>query len=238
MVPALSVAIMFALRATFDLAPGVVAGIFAGSNTATPGLGAAQTAYASAGDMLRGEPVSVVLANMSTAFAFAYCISTVLFVVVVKLPDMLGRDTPEAASQLEAQLRGDSSAPLPGSAEEFIRSGPARVGVRSFTLENPDAVGQAPRRTTPHVSAGRDRADPAGATSCSNRSTTWCCRPTTRWHFTAPCRGSCARAPASVRKSRPRCRRSWVSRRSISSCTAAAWRASPSSNSRAGSDTD
>src|SRR5262249_43828889 len=115
-VPALSVAIMFALRATFDLAPGMSAGIFAGSNTATPGLGAAQTAYASAtGGMLHGQPLSDVLANMSTAFAFAYCISTVLFVVMIKLPDMLGRNTPAAARALEAQLRGDSLAPLPGS---------------------------------------------------------------------------------------------------------------------------
>ena len=159
LVPALSVAIMFGLRATFDLAPGVVAGIFAGSNTATPGLGAAQTAYASAaGGMLRGVPVSEVLSNMSTAFAFAYCISTVLFVVVIKLPDMLGRDTPESARELEAQLRGDHSAPLPGSAEEFIRSGPTQVGVRSYTIENPDAVGRRLdelRRTYPLVAVER-----------------------------------------------------------------------------------
>jgi putative transport protein len=158
-VPALSVAIMFALRAMFNLAPGMIAGIFAGSNTATPGLGAAQTAYASvAGGMLRGEPVSEVVANMSTAFAFAYCISTVLFVVVTKLPDMLGRDTPAAARALEAQLRGDSSAPLPGSAEEFIRSGPAQVGVRSYTIENPDAIGRRLddlRRTYPLIAVER-----------------------------------------------------------------------------------
>ncbi len=159
LVPALSVAIMFALRAVFDLAPGMVAGIFAGSNTATPGLGAAQTAYASAaGGVLHGEPVSDVLANMSTAFAFAYCISTVLFVVVVKLPDMLGRNTPAAARALEAQLRGDSSEPLPGSAEEFIRSGPAHIGVRSYAIENPDAVGRRLgdlRRTYPLVAIER-----------------------------------------------------------------------------------
>src|SRR4029077_2116995 len=102
-----------------------------------------QTAYASAaGGMIHGVPVSEVVANMSTAFAFAYCMSTVLLVVAVKLPDMLGRNTPAAARAFEAQLRGDQSAPLPGSAEEFIRSGPAQIGVRSYAIENPDTVGR------------------------------------------------------------------------------------------------
>lgn len=159
MLSTLSVVLMFVLRAVFDLAPGMAAGIFAGSNTATPGLGAAQTAYASATEgMLRGQPVSEVLANMSTAFAFAYCISTVLFVIMLKLPDMLGRNTPAAARAFEEQLRGDVSAPLPGSANEFIRSGPEQTGVRSYAIENPDAIGRRLgelRRTYPLIAIER-----------------------------------------------------------------------------------
>ena len=45
-IPVLSLALMFGLRAMFDMPAGLGAGIFAGANTATPGLGAAQAALA------------------------------------------------------------------------------------------------------------------------------------------------------------------------------------------------
>jgi putative transport protein len=159
LVPMLSVAAMLALRALFHLAPGMTAGIFAGSNTATPGLGAAQTAISSgAARIPAGTSNAEVLANMSTAFAFAYCVSMLLFIVLLKLPDLLGRDTARAARELEAQLRGEDSPPLPGSADEFLGRGPAPAGVRTYAVELPDTIGMRLdelRRSYPWISVER-----------------------------------------------------------------------------------
>ena len=47
LIPVLAVGLIFVVRAIFDPAPGILPGIFAGSNTATPGLGSAQAAYTS-----------------------------------------------------------------------------------------------------------------------------------------------------------------------------------------------
>jgi putative transport protein len=159
LIPLLSVAAMFAMRAMFDLAPGMTPGIFAGANTATPGLGAAQAAYASGAARLpEGVNNADVLANMSTTFAFAYCISMALFVLAMKVPDMLGRKTAQAALDLEAQLRGDRNAPLPGSADEFLGKGPALSAVRTYIVESPDAIGRRLgelRRTYPFIAIER-----------------------------------------------------------------------------------
>ena len=100
---------------------------------------------------------AATLANLSTSFAFAYCLSTVLFVLFSKLPDLLGRDTARAAREFEAHLRTSSSAPLPGTADEFM-GGPLPVARRSYQLEKPEPVGHRLgelRRTYPMVAIER-----------------------------------------------------------------------------------
>jgi putative transport protein len=75
----------------------------------------------------------------------------------MKVPDMLGRSSRRAAEELEAQIRSSSTAPLPGTADEFL-GGPLPVAVRSFQLERPDAVGHRLgelRRTYPLVAIER-----------------------------------------------------------------------------------
>jgi putative transport protein len=150
-IPALSAGLLLAMRALIHLEPGMLPGILAGSTTATPGLGAAQAAYSVSG----GHEAAV--ANLSTAFALSYCVSMTLFIVMMKLPDLLGRDTARAARELEAQIRGGLSSPLPGSADEFL-SGPIPVRLRSYQIERPDAVGHRLgelRRTYPFVAIER-----------------------------------------------------------------------------------
>ena len=94
------------------------------------------------------------IGNLSTAFAFSYCLSLILFVLLMKLPDLLGRNTPRAAQALEAQIRGTLSDPLPGTGYEFLgRSLP--VAVRSYLMEDQQLVGHRIgelRRTYPLVS--------------------------------------------------------------------------------------
>jgi putative transport protein len=133
-IPAASIGLMLAMRAFVKLEPGLLPGILAGSNTATPGLGAAQSAYVAAGG--KAEAIG----NLSTAFAFSYCLSMVLFVVFMKLPDVFGRDTARAARDLEDKIRSPLSSPLPGSGDEFL-GGPLPVSLRSYQLETLAPVG-------------------------------------------------------------------------------------------------
>jgi putative transport protein len=140
-IPIVSLGLIFAFRELFTLSPGLVPGIFAGANTATPGLGAASAALSAHGATLAdGYASDAAIANMSTAFAFSYCISVVLFTVFAKLPDMLGRNTAEAARELEDAMTGPNAAPLPGSADEFL-VGRIPVSVRAYTVERPEAIG-------------------------------------------------------------------------------------------------
>jgi putative transport protein len=138
-IPVLSLGLMFLVRALFDLGPGMTPGIFAGGNTATPGLGAAQAAYSGGAMALpKGVALPEVLGNLSAAFAFSYCIGMTTFILLMKLPDLLGRDVVGQAAQFEAALK--SGAPLPGSAEEFF-GGPLPVAIRSYRVDKPGAVG-------------------------------------------------------------------------------------------------
>jgi putative transport protein len=154
-IPFVSIGLLLALRAVMHLGPGLAPGILAGSNTATPGLGAAQAAYLAR--LPHGAAADEAIGNLSTAFAFTYCISMTLFVLLMKLPDLLGRDTPKAAAALEAQMRGALSAPMPGAGDEFL-VGPLPVALRSYKIEEPMFVGKRLadlRRTYPLVAVER-----------------------------------------------------------------------------------
>ena len=144
--PALAVGLMFLIRALFELGPGFVPGILAGANTATPGLGAADAALVSNAARLGESTLATARANMSTAFAFSYCISVVLFSVAMRLPDMFGAKTQASAKAFEAAIRGASDAPLPGAAEEFFSTTlpvTLPVGLRTYQLEQRELIGRA-----------------------------------------------------------------------------------------------
>jgi putative transport protein len=152
-IPLLSGGLLLAMRAfgLLHLEPGLLPGILAGATTATPGLGAAQAAYSA------GAGHEAAVANLSTAFAFSYCISVVLFIVIMKVPDLLGRNTARAAQELETQIRSGLSSPLPGSADEFL-AGPIPRRLRAYQLERPEGVGHRLgelRRTYPLVAIER-----------------------------------------------------------------------------------
>lgn len=159
LVPALSLAMIFVVKAMFHPGPGILPGIFAGANTATPGLGAAQTAYTSgAGHLPDGVQASEAISNLSTAFAFSYCISMVLFILAMKLPDMLGLNTAAAAREYEASIKGGSE-PLPGTSGEFFGAvGLPPVTVRTYQVEAAPLLGRPLgelRRQYPMVSVER-----------------------------------------------------------------------------------
>jgi putative transport protein len=152
-VPLASAGLMLALRAVVHLAPGLLPGILAGSTTATPGLGSAEAAYGA----VSGPGRSDAMGNLSTAFAFSYCISMICFIVAMKLPDLLGRRTADAARTFEAKIRAGMSSPLPGTAEEFL-GGPLPVSRRSYRIESSRAIGHRLgelRRTHPLVAIER-----------------------------------------------------------------------------------
>jgi putative transport protein len=150
-IPLASIGLMLGLRAVMNLPPGMLPGLLAGSTTATPGLGAAKSVYEAAGGKADAT------ATLSTAFAFSYCISMILFIVVMKVPDLLGRKTAQAAAALEAQIRSGLSSPLPGTADEFL-GGVLPVSRRAYQLEGPRLVGHQLgelRKTYPMVAIER-----------------------------------------------------------------------------------
>ena len=143
-IPLLSLGLIFLIKVVYHPAPGIIPGIFAGANTATPGLGAAQAAYhGGAAKLPPGASVADAVANLSTAFAFAYCISMVLFIMVTKLPDLFGANTKAAAKSFEAAINRGGHAELPGSAQEFFSTSVAipTVGLRTYEIDLPDVVG-------------------------------------------------------------------------------------------------
>jgi putative transport protein len=158
LVPLLSLAMIFLVRAIFHPAPGILPGIFAGANTATPGLGSAQTAFTSgAGHLPAGFEASEAISNLSTAFAFAYCISMVLFIVLMKVPDMFGLNSARAAHEYEASITSGSAA-LPGTGGEFFGSELPPVTVRTYQVEAAQLLGRPLgelRRQYPLVSVER-----------------------------------------------------------------------------------
>lgn len=144
-IPICSLGMIFIVRALFRPGAGLVPGIFAGANTATPGLGAAQAAYASgAAHLPAGATSTEAVTNMSTAFAFSYCISMILFIVLMKVPDILGANTPKAAKEFEAAVSGADDTPLPGSAQEFFSTTlplTLPVALRTYEIDKPAIVG-------------------------------------------------------------------------------------------------
>ena len=137
LVPLLAAGLLLAMNALIDLPPGIAVGIFAGANTATPGLGAAQAAYASGAVANASEATT----NMATAFAFSYCISVVLFVLVLKsLPRLFKRDAVAEGQAFERELAPDGT-PLPGTPNAFL-PGTLPLTRRTYRIERMETSGR------------------------------------------------------------------------------------------------
>lgn len=143
LIPLLSVLMTLAAKYVFALAPGMLPGLLAGSTTATPGLGSAQAAIASgAAPLPEGVTQAQAVGNLTTAYALTYCLSIVLFTVVMKvMPRMFGRDVVADAKAMELALQGEQQAPLPGTADQFIR-GYVPVDLRAYRVEHPELLGR------------------------------------------------------------------------------------------------
>jgi putative transport protein len=140
--PALAIGIALGLNVLFHLPPGVAVGIFGGANTATPGLGAARDAISSrAASLPAGVSASQAIGSMSTAFAFAYCVSTALFVLMLRLlPQLFKKDPVAEARALQQASESEGALPLPGAADAFLRR-PIPSAVRVYQVEAPELDG-------------------------------------------------------------------------------------------------
>jgi putative transport protein len=140
LIPGLSFAAMFGFARLFGLEPGFGPGIFSGANTATPGLGAAQTAISNGETPLGNTTQEIALGNLSTAFAFAYCVTMVLFILLLKvLPRIFRRDPVGDAQRYLASVRGGNVA-LPGESAAFL-VGTLPVATRAYAVERQDLLG-------------------------------------------------------------------------------------------------
>ncbi len=142
LVPLVAFALAVLLGALVAPPPGVTVGLFAGANTATPALAAATAAIESgAAGLPEGTDPKAALLDMSTAFACSYCLSSVLFVVFIKvLPGLFGQRPAKDAREVERELSA-GSAPLPGGSAGFS-AGALPVQQRTYLIERPDFVGR------------------------------------------------------------------------------------------------
>lgn len=143
LVPVVAAGMTFAARYIFTLSPGMLPGLLAGATTATPGLGSAQAAITSGESPLPpGVTQEQAVGNLTTAYALTYCLSILLFTVVLKvMPRMFGRDAVADAKSMEKALQGEQQAPLPGTADQFLR-GYMPVDVRAYRVEHPALLGR------------------------------------------------------------------------------------------------
>ncbi|MBU8894850.1 hypothetical protein KRR26_04510 [Corallococcus sp. M34] len=137
LLPILSAAIVLAFRSVMHLGPGLLSGILSGANTATPGFGAAQAALSE-----RSNANPQAAANLTTSYALMYCVSMVLFTVMVKfMPGWFGRDAVADAKKMEKELSGSEQAPLPGTSDSFLR-GYVPMDVRVYRMEKSEFEGR------------------------------------------------------------------------------------------------
>jgi len=135
MIPAISFLLVMLIDRQFHLKPGQAPGILAGANTATPGLGAAEDAFTSGATTTKD--IQAALGNLSTAFAFSYSMTMVLFVLMLKLlPGLFRKDARSAAQGYIVA----GNVPLPGDALALM-VGTLPVATRSYRVEGADLVG-------------------------------------------------------------------------------------------------
>jgi putative transport protein len=140
LIPGLSFLSMLAFGRLFGLEAGFGPGIFSGANTATPGLGAAQTAIANGETPLGQATQAVALGNLSTAFAFSYCVTMVLFILLLKVLPRIFRRDPVGDAQRYLASVGGGNVPLPGDSAAFL-VGTLPVATRAYAVERRDLLG-------------------------------------------------------------------------------------------------
>jgi putative transport protein len=157
LIPSTSFLLMLAFKQLFTMEAGLSPGIFSGANTATPGLGAAQTAFANGEAPLGGATTEAAVGNLSTAFAFAYCVTMVLFIMLLKvLPGIFRRDAVGDAQRYLVETNA-GAAPLPGEAEAFL-VGTLPVATRAYAVTQAAVVGHSladVRKLNPMVAVER-----------------------------------------------------------------------------------
>jgi putative transport protein len=119
----------------FDLPPGAVAGLLAGSNNSSATFGTASSALqSSAYHAPSGVSAESVTGMLSASFALCYAATQVQFVLFMKLlPRLAGIDAPKAAREFEAAMRGERTAPLPGTVEAADAID-ASIAVRAYRV--------------------------------------------------------------------------------------------------------
>jgi putative transport protein len=142
-VAVLAQAISYAFGVLFDLPPGAVAGLLAGSNNSSATFGTASSALtSSAYHPPPGVSVESVAGMLSAAFALCYAATQVQFVLFMKiLPRLTGIDAPKAAREFEAAMRGERTSPLPGTVEAADAID-ASIAVRAYRVPEGTAVGK------------------------------------------------------------------------------------------------
>ena len=142
-VAVLAPAISYAFGWLFDLPPGAVAGLLAGSNNSSATFGTASSALSSSAYRPPpGVPVENVAGMLSAAFALCYAATQVQFVLFMKvLPRLAGFDAPKAAHDFEAAMRGERTAPLPGTVEAADAID-AAIAVRAYRVPESGLAGR------------------------------------------------------------------------------------------------
>ncbi|MFC4314088.1 aspartate:alanine exchanger family transporter [Steroidobacter flavus] len=135
-VAALAPALAFACDWLFDWPEGAVAGVLAGSNNSSASFGAATAAVQSGGrEIASDSSVKLVTGALSAAFALCYTVSQVQFVLLMKLLPKFARfDAPAEAQAFEKSMRGEHTAPLPGTVEAG-EVADVSVAVRAYRVE-------------------------------------------------------------------------------------------------------
>jgi putative transport protein len=142
-VAVLAPAISYAAGWIFDLPPGAVAGLLAGSNNSSATFGTASSALTSgAYQPPPGTSVESVVGMLSAAFALCYAATQVQFVLFMKvLPRLAGIDAPKAAREFESEMRGERTAPLPGTVEA-ADTVDTSVAVRAYRVPQRSVAGK------------------------------------------------------------------------------------------------
>ena len=142
-VAVLAPAISYVFGWLFDLPPGAVAGLLAGSNNSSATFGTASSALSSSAYRPPpGVPVENVAGMLSASFALCYAATQVQFVLFMKLlPRLAGFDAPKAAHEFEAAMRGERTAPLPGTVEAADAID-ASIAVRAYRVPESGMAGK------------------------------------------------------------------------------------------------
>ena len=119
----------------FDLPPGAIAGLLAGSNNSSATFGTASSALQSgAFAPAAGSSAEQVAGMLSASFALCYSVSQVQFVLFMKLLPSLARfDAPKAAREFEDAMRAERASPLPGTVEAADFSD-TTIAVRAYRV--------------------------------------------------------------------------------------------------------